>query len=200
MSEIQYLKNEIENNFNIDFTLLNNFLITNKGFISGSLTLSAILNEKFENQDLDLWISCGVDSSCILKIKEDFEEKFPDLKYKKKYNKLELNNKYSFSTLNRFDNINTIYYYENAIGESIQLIFIKYNMKELLNLFDFSFCCNSWNGRTFYSMYYDLTNEKKGYILHQPKSKFDKDRINKYKNRGFLFIEKNNYNLRKRKI
>ena len=32
MSEIQYLKNEIENNFNIDFTLLNNFLITNKGF------------------------------------------------------------------------------------------------------------------------------------------------------------------------
>lgn len=141
--------------------------------LSGSFILSTILNESYANNDLDIYIDNKIYYQLISKFLINCNyilSKSQKTKYK-----------YNFNMINCVDTfINT----ENK-NIHIDLIYCKNNRTLIREYFDLDIVKNYYNGSNFYV--FDVTKllYKHEYIHEYKLTKKIKDRIDKYRNRGF---------------
>lgn len=148
--------------------------------ISGSFILSTILNEDYSNNDIDIYVDNEFDYIRLLKflIRSKYtlkEQTFEDHFYK--YLDF-LNSKNLIIFVDTFFKNNN-----NSI--KIDLIYCKSNIQVICNCFDLDIVKNYYDGYNFYI--YNLTKllYKIDYIDNNRITEKIKNRIIKYRNRGF---------------
>uniref|UniRef100_A0A6C0AFC9 Uncharacterized protein n=1 Tax=viral metagenome TaxID=1070528 RepID=A0A6C0AFC9_9ZZZZ len=200
-------------NFNLDESLINNFLTSYNGMIAGSAASLPFIDDQ-ENipEDIDIWVKVrpfepnfdilrnfenekkyrilNALEPDIKNVMSDFDKLMDNANYKQIFeHRAYLDNAFFYKDGQFNGIIYKIRSYEYK-GKKIQLILTYVDQKEVLESFDLSFCATSWNGKEFFSMDEELTKKKMGYRLRPEFNEREKNRELKYISRGFTIVEK----------
>lgn len=175
----------------IDAEKLINKMVECGGFIAGSFALQILLNEDYNESDIDIFIPVGE--------KSDIFKHFLSENYKKS-EQVNLMRKY-YAPMDA----ESYYYYSG----STKINFISTKKENYLSTFDLSFCRTHFDGKQIY--YDELTLQKKGSINitenyfgsfnlkkiadHDLYLDFLQLRIEKYSKRGFHVVNINQINI-----
>jgi hypothetical protein len=150
--------------------------LNDNAIISGSFILSTILNETYENNDIDIYIDNHYKYFKLFKflVKSDFQLTRSTDNYKY------LNN----NKQNLIYCVDT-FIYKNNENIKIDIIYNKLNKMVIRDCFDLDIVKNYYNGTDYYV--YNLTKlvYKKDYIHESKLNPKTEKRIIKYRNRGF---------------
>lgn len=148
--------------------------------ISGSFILSTILNEDYSNNDIDIYVDNEFDYIRLLKFL---------VRSKYILNDQSINN-IAYNYLDFLNSKNLIIYVDTFFNNNnnsikIDLIYCKSNTQVICNCFDLDIVKNYYDGYNFYV--YNLTKllYKIDYIENNRITEKVKNRIIKYRNRGF---------------
>ena len=158
-----------------------NKILNNNCIISGSFIIELLLNDNYNNNDLDIYTN----SNNLYKLLEYLKIEKYDIYYKKRNNidyRLHINN-----------NIKHVYYFINKKKNTYIDIILCNNPTETVKYFDLKICKNYYNGKNIFVLYPCIIQKKVENIDNTDydniyKISYTKNRMNKYISRGFKFI------------
>ncbi len=204
-------------NLQIDYEQLFTIIKRENAIISGSFVLSAVLDNKFKSNDIDIYIQGKYDKEhpilqFFTNLGPKISNKYRYIKIKGKYNvrieSISSHTPYSTNPVNKIVNLTITYndFDNNCCGcIKLQLIFIEEDPYHFINNnFDFDFCKVSFDGDTFKSEHFDKITNLTGSIcdkyldscwnLETKTSRYriakTIERIDKYMKRGFTIDNK----------